>query len=1062
MSQKIEYIKQDPISHILLRPDMYVGSKELELQCVYIFKDTYVTKKEIQICPALIRTFVEILSNAIDNIERDKKMTYIKVSISSSEVEIINDGSVIPIEKNEKEGIYNHSLIFGHLLSGSNYDDSEKRFTSGRNGLGAKLTNVLSTLFEVEAIDSEKKLKFNQVWTKNMRDTKGPVISKSTKTTGYTKIRWIWDKKWFNLDENGISQDVIDFLKMHVYNTAMITGLNVSINNIKLSNKINKYFDCFDNCNKQVLKLENEHSVVLLTSSNKKEFEAISFVNGIQTKNGGKHVNAWIEAVCKPILEKLKSTILTLKDIKPFFRFLISTKIPNPTFESQEKNELKTPLKVEAINSLQVSRILKWEIGNELKALALNKEKKRVSKALAISHKHPVIEGYDKANNANTSKSKDCILIVCEGLSAKTFAVEGISIGLGEKRGRDWFGIYPLRGKILNTRNATPTSIKNNTVITNLINILGLDYAKPEKIDKLNYGKICIITDADVDGIHIEGLILNFFHSLFPNLLKHNFVISMKTPILKITKTGLYFFDERSFNQSKFINVSVEYYKGLGTTNSKDIKKIFGIKILEFNYDDKTDESFQAAFDKDESYKRKELLANYSPHTITRTLDDEKNQFIKFNISRYLTDELIKFFHDDCKRSIPNIFDGLKESQRKIIYSAKKRNLHHKIKVAQFGAYVAEHTNYHHGEENLFKTIIKMAQTFPGSNNLPLFIADGQFGSRLEGGEDAASPRYIYTKIPDYFNILFNSKDDSLLKYRIDDGDIVEPYFYIPVIPLLLVNGCLGIGTGWMSNIPSFNPKDILYACKLWISNNPGFYSFVSSLKPWFQGFNGVVEKICENKFQTKGIFERNKNEIRVSELPIGLWNSKFQQYLDAKHIMYKNYSLPDKVDYILFINDDFDMKDFEKKMYTSINLDNLVVFNENEQIIRVSLIDIFNTWGQARIELNKKRKNIQLEQIRKDIQIANCKINFIQTIHDKKINLLSDQQTIIDLIKKLKITNDDEDVKMLLDLPIRTLTLEKKQKILDELEKLSDELKHLEKKTEYDLWFEDVSGLNI
>jgi DNA topoisomerase II len=803
--KKTVYIKQDPITHILTRPDMYVGSKSFENQLEYLW-DQSIIRKEISISPALTRTFIEILSNAIDNFERgpsSSKMSYIKVNLSSTECEIVNDGAVIPIEYNESEKMYNHTLIFGHLLSGSNYDDSEKRYTSGRNGLGAKLTNVLSTSFTVEGVDPNVKQKFVQTWTNNMRATTGPVLTKSSRSVGYTSIKWKWDLNWFGI--KSVSQDIQNLFAMYVLNAAMITGLNVQLNGEKLPNKPSKFFELFDGST-DILKLENDQSKVFVSPSTGNEFECFSFVNGIKTKNGGKHVNAWVEAVCRPVIDKLKGRSkkseisLTLKDVKPFFKFLVITRISNPEFEGQEKNELKGPsVTATPISQVQVAKILKWDIGESLKNIMLAKEKKHVTKAIATINKHPSIDGYDRANNAGSVKSKECTLIVCEGLSAKTFAVEGISHGLNGKKGRDWFGIYPLRGKLLNTRNATPTSIKNNTVITNLMKIIGLDYGNPEKVDKLNYGKVCIITDADVDGIHIEGLILNFFHSLFPKLLKDNFVISMKTPILRITRTKeprvTYLFDERTYNSYSKAGLKIKYFKGLGTTKAKDVKDIFGIKMLKFECDKDADKSFEIAFNKSESSERKLWLANYSPIDYSKkTLDDETDSIISFPLTRHLNDELIKFFHDDCKRSIPSGLDGLKESQRKIIFAAKKRNLTTETKVAQFGAYVAENTNYHHGEDNLFKTIIKMAQTFPGTNNIPLFMDEGMFGTRLEGGEDAASPRYIYTKInPAAFNKLFHPLDDCLLKQREDDGDLVEPYYYVPTIPLLLINGCIGI-----------------------------------------------------------------------------------------------------------------------------------------------------------------------------------------------------------------------------------------------------------------------------
>lgn len=1080
MVQKATYIKQDPITHILSRPDMYVGSKGFDRQQVYVYTNEAITSRDVSVSPALVRTFVEILSNAIDNMERrdTAKMTYISVELSATQCEIKNDGAVIPIEQSdvglggEKELIYNHSLIFGHLLSGSNYDDTEKRYTSGRNGLGAKLTNVLSTSFTVEGVDPAKKAKLVQTWTNNMRDTSGPKVTKATRVGGYTSIKWSWDCEWFGI-KNGIPQDTLDLLAMHVLNASLLTGLKVTLNGVKLPNKLESYFDLLGCDTSNLLKLGNDHSRVFVIPSS--EFEAISFVNGIQTKNGGKHVNAWVEAVCRPVIEKLKgkrstsSTSLTIKDIKSYFKFLVVTRIPNPEFESQEKNELKTPVKADPITSYQVTKIMKWSIGETLKGLMLSKEKKQATKAIAASARHPVIDGYDKANNAGGDKAKDCTLIVCEGLSAKTFAVDGISKGLDGKKGRDWFGIYPLRGKMLNTRNATPTSIKNNAVITNLMKIIGLDYGNPDKLENLNYGRLCIITDADVDGIHIEGLILNFFHSLFPKLLKRNFVISMKTPILCVGNT--YYFDERSATVA-FQNKGkekVKYYKGLGAIEPKETNTVFGIKMLQFEEDKDSDDSFKTAFDKAESSERKGWLAQYNPHDQSkRTLDDEdSNKMIKFTISRHLNDELIKFFHDDCKRSIPSGLDGLKESQRKIVYAAKKCNLKSRdTKVAQFGADVAKHTNYHHGEENLFKTIIKMAQSFPGSNNIPLFAELGRFGTRLEGGEDAASPRYIKTNVVPEFDNLFNPLDDALLDMREDDGDLVEPYHYVPTIPLLLVNGCVGIGTGWMCSMPQFNPKDVATACQWWMSaestgrpsDRRKFIEFVKTMKPWYKGFHGDIEKVDETKFQTKGTYTERNGVIHVTELPVGLWNSKFQKMLDEKEVRYNNRSTPANVDYEIFTDSKFDMTTFEKKMCTSLNLDNIVVFDKDDKIAKVTLVELFDMWGNAKRTLNQKRKDALIADLDKRARIGTCKSKFIKAITAKKIDVTSEEKKIVDLIKSEGIAKDQSDIKMLLDLPVRTLTEENRKELELTIEKMASERATIVKKSDVDMWVEDIA----
>jgi DNA topoisomerase-2 len=930
-----------------------------------------------------------------------------------------------------------------------------------------------------------------------MRSTEDPIITKSVLKCGYTSIKWEWDLKWFKI-QNGLSEDILALFAMYVFNAAMVTGLNVHLNGDKLDNKLNCYFNHFADEPKDsssVLKLESPNSKVFVTASPNHEFEAISFVNGIETRNGGKHVTAWVEAVCRPIIDKLSKNdtkSLTLKDIKPYFRFLVVSRVSNPEFEGQEKNELKAPtIKADKISSYQLSKITKWPIWNQLYELSNNKgEQKLKVKSESILN----IKEYSKAHNAGGVYSKNCILIVCEGLSAKTFAVQGISNGFGGKKGAEWFGIYPLRGKLLNTRNASVKSIKENSIILNLMTILGLKRESPENFDKLKYGKICILTDADVDGIHIEGLLLNFFHSMFPKLIDIGFVISMKTPILRVTANNSvqYLYDERTLSVFPK-DVKIKYFKGLGTNAPSDIPHVFGKKILQFTNDEHSNDSFKIAFDQSESQNRKKWLENYDPtkHT-SSTLDDEASDGrpISFSTTRQLNCELIKFFHDDCKRSIPSVFDGMKESQRKILFAAKKRNLTSDIKVAQFGAYVAEHTNYHHGEENLFKTIIKMAQSFPGSNNLPLFTEGGQFGSRISGGKDAAKPRYIFTKIRSYFSLIFNPADDPLLTHRNDDGDLVEPYYYIATIPMILVNGCTGIGTGWMCNIPQFNPTDIIHASRLWIDNamdpcpnkRNEFKLYIDSLKPWYRGFSGNVSRIAPNKFQVEGIFSRTNNIIKISELPVGSstgWTDLLKMKEDLGEMegfgLVKDIKIDDSSLKTEFkVSAGFNHEKFEKSMKVTVNLDNIVVFDENDKIVKLlSVSDVFDMWGKERLRVNELRKAWQLKQIAMSIKVTSYKIIFIELVRYKELDLTCDEASICSILsnrlssKSVTVWDlhqlqgpSTEDLKMLLDMPVRTLTKEKCNDLKKHKTKHINEYENLKNKSIYQIWNDDMNKL--
>ena len=604
----------------------------------------------------------------------------------------------------------------------------------------------------------------------------------------------------------------------------------------------------------------------------------------------------------KPLTSKFnkpKKPQVNLKEIKQFFRIFINCVVPNPEFSNQSKTKLTAPnVKVNVLTK-NINTIFKWSFAEEINDIIKGKELLTLKKT-EKKKKFIKIDGFDPANNAGGKDAKDCTLILCEGLSAKTYAVVGIEVGFNNKKGRDWFGIYPLRGKLLNVRNATVTNIAKNKEITDVVQALGLkygvDYTKEKNFNILNYGKVMIMTDADYDGIHISSLIMNLFHSLFPSLLERDeaFITSMQTPIVKVflPRKELAFYNEYNFNEFKRKNVNrsykIKYYKGLGTSSDKEVRETFGQRVIEYIADENISKTMDKAFHSKKSDLRKTWLEEFNVNNII--IDNEEPGTSLMDFSDYLDTELIKFSIDDCKRSIPNIFDGLKESHRKILYGVFLKNLKpggKSMKVAQLAGSVAENTNYHHGEQCLFETITKMAQDFPGSNNIPYLFPDGQFGSRLSGGKDAANARYIFTKLTKLTRLIFRPEDDVLLKYIEDDGDKVEPEFYIPILPMILINGCTaGIGTGWSCSVPCYNPLDIIKCIKIWLDNDGNIYdkkgnNILPDLIPWYRKHKGEIKKIDKTKFASYGNFIENKGKCTIDELPVNMWTDKFKNYLD-------------------------------------------------------------------------------------------------------------------------------------------------------------------------------------
>ena len=1109
---KKRYQKKDQIEHILLRPDMYVGSIRPRSISEFVADKTNdgwrIYQKEISTSPAILRIFVEALSNAIDNVERSRKTktpcTKIKISINSvtGETSIWNDGDIVPIEKDAEQDCYNHSMIFGQLLTGSNYEDEEERVVSGRNGLGIKLTNVFSTKFTVKGFDPKAKKTLSQTWTRNMRDTSGPEIIKETNCKlGYTEVSWTPDFEHFALNK-GYTEDIIRLYSRYIIDASMLSKVEVYFNDELIPVKtLTQYSALYDTPTDESLLIKIKDAEVLITPA--KEYQAISFVNGVYTRLGGQHVDSWAEALFRPIVDKFngksaksKTPKINITDVRQFFRLFVVSTVVRPEFDGQDKNKLESPAVEAVVKKTHIAEICKWSIMDNIEQIIMAKEMVVLKKIEKVSKKTK-IEGYDRANKSGTKDSIHCTLFITEGLSAKTYVVAGIEEGLYGRSGRDWNGILPVRGKLLNVRDKPVATISANKVICSLIHALelklGVDYKDESNFKKLAYGRICLVTDSDTDGIHIENLLLNFFHSLYITLLERDqpFIVSMKTPIARvIKKTGdLLFYDERRFHNflgEQTSKLNVKYYKGLGTTKAEDVPDTFGLKMVEFVNDDQSLASMVKAFHKKSADARKIWLENYNPDAYTFSLDDQ-GKTTSMSITNFINGELIKFSHADCARSIPNGIDGLKESQRKILYAVKKRNLKYSaksLKVAQLAGYTAEHSDYHHGENNLLETIIGMAQEFPGSNNIPLLYRDGMFGTRLSMGQDAASGRYIFTKMDALTELIFREEDEPILKYvRDDGGNFIEPEYYVPIIPMILINGCEGIGTGWSSKVPSFNPLEIVEAIKIWLENDgevliqdpddpTNIVSMFPEFTPWYRGFIGEIEKNAENRFVSYGIVEEGKKgTIEVKELPVSMATEKFAEFCedlkaDKKIKSVSNYSSTKSVHFVITEDKDNFQCDLDTlKLHSYLYTSNMVMFNEKIQIKKHDTVDsILDTFCAVRFGYYEKRKRHQLDALEKEIRYLGNKERFVSEVVSKTISIMNEEES--EIIETLTARGFDQDPKKnegeggydyLLRMQVRTFTSDKIKQLNNDIASLKEKLEGLRAKSEKDIWIEEL-----
>jgi DNA topoisomerase-2 len=824
-------------------------------------------------------------------------------------------------------------------------------------------------------------------------------------------------------------------------------------------------------------------------------------VNGIHTAKGGKHVEYILNQIVRKLvdfIEKKKKTKVNPTTIKEQLILFLRCDIENPAFDSQTKDYMNTPSakfgsKCEVSDKF-IEKIAKMGVMDAALKLTEVKETKAAKKTDGTKSKS--VRGIPKLTDANwagTDKSSLCMLILCEGDSAKAGILSGLS-----SEDRNMVGVYPLKGKLLNVRGEPTKKIADNKEIAEVKQILGLvtgkKYLTLEDVNSvLRYGKILFMTDQDLDGSHIKGLGINLFSCEWPTLTQiPGFIGFMNTPILKAKKGGneLNFYNDGEFEEWKNLNDSnktwiIKYYKGLGTSTGKEFREYFeNRKIVEFMFSGKeSDDAVDMVFNKKRADDRKDWLKVYDRNIY---LDTSKKAV---SYEEFINRELIHFSKYDCDRSIPNLMDGLKISQRKILFSAFKRNLKTEIKVAQFTGYVSEHSGYHHGEASLNAAIVGMAQNFVGSNNINLFIPNGQFGTRLQGGKDSASERYIFTLLNKITRTIFQQPDDNVIEYLNDDGLLVEPIYYAPIVPMILVNGSKGIGTGFSTDIMSYNPLQIIEYLQNKLKHIENDIEFI----PYYEGFQGQITKISDDRFLIKGKYENiGVDKIRVTELPVGYWTEDFKELLehwcnpgedkDKNKIPpiikdYEDMSRDTNIDFtITFIKGK--LEEFEKakgdhqcngvekllKLYTTNTTTNMHLFDANDKLQKFEKIShIIDTYYDVRLNLYQTRKDYMIESLKKELMLLSNKAKYIKENIDGTIDLRKkNKEQVFEMLlnKGYNIIDDTTNFQYLTKMPMDSVTEENVEKLYKERHNKEAELELITSTTINNMWLSELETL--
>jgi DNA topoisomerase-2 len=979
----MSYERLTHVEHILKRPDTYVGSLPPESASCWIRDGDRFKLSELSVSPGLVKIFDEVLVNAIDQHSlHPKKVTCIEVHLAAdNSVTVYNAGSGIPVKKHATEKgadgkpLWIPELIFGHLLTSSNYNDEEQRVTGGRNGYGAKLANVFSSLFKIKISDGKKV--YEQTWTDNMSKVSPPVVT-DDKQIPSVSVTFLPDWKRF-----GGPGAFAKLVEKRTWDTAMWCSKAKVYFNTKLLKveNLSEYAQGHVDTG-AIAKMHTENFEVVVTHSPSGAFQQVSFVNGIATTKGGSHVDKVVKALCDAIAADKRVTVKPAQ-IKAALFVFVRAVVVNPTFSSQTKAECtsKIPDAID-LKPKFVKDVLATGVLDDLLALGLAKVDKELKKTDGSKKSRITgIPKLDDANWAGTHKSHDCTLIITEGDSAKALAIAGLSVV-----GRNAFGVFPLRGKPRNVRDATVKQVTDNEEFSNLKKILGLQHGKVyNSVRELRYGRLMIMTDADLDGSHIKGLVLNMFHVYWPKLIELGFVVSMVTPVIKAGR--VWYFTEEEFRAAQeagriVSSGNIKYYKGLGTSTSAEAKEYFQ-KIeqltVAFGSDPRMNESMGLAFAKAQADDRKGWLTN---HMAAPPAGIPYGHIKSLPVTEFVHRDLANFSAEDIKRSIPHVVDGLKPSQRKVIYACLKKNLSSDMKVAQLAGYIAEQTAYHHGEASLQGTIVNLAQNFVGANNLNLLEPSGQFGTRLAGGKDAASSRYIFTRLSPQTRKIFDPADNSVLKYVMDDGQQVEPEFYAPIVPMILVNGAEGIGTGFSCYVPPYDIEIVKHNIQCALDQVA-----MVPMVPHFKGFKGKVTKTKEHTWVLEGVVTKEGSQLHVTELPPGLWIQDFKEHLDAlleKGTIQKfeNHSTETAPDFRIWGGDG--LKDITRElgMTKTIHTSNMHLIGPNGAVKKYnSPEEILVDYLEVRIGVYKKRKAWQLKQLESEVNWLSEKSRFIRDV---------------------------------------------------------------------------------
>lgn len=897
-------------------------------------EDAAAVRLLVNVSPAAEKAVDEVMQNALDRCSgKDDTTTRIDVwvDVERGVIRVRNNGRGIPVTlpdpaKNPTapKGELWPTILFSKEMAGGNFKRVEgmAHHQGGRNGVGAKATNICSKWFKVTVGDSENHKLFEQTWTDGMKHAQPAVVKPYRSKTGFVDVEFALDMDFFRVP---FDEQFAAMARTRAWEMAAVTpdGVAVWLDGVRLPVKhLNHFVGLFKGSDAAAARPARSQVVaaaggkvlwdVTVTCARDAGLPAdtLAYVNGVRCCKGT-HVNLLrtklADALAPAVARRAKvdPKTVTGAEVQAALFVVLSVFIDGPAFSSQKKDKLATPASEWGFSwqpdAAFLKRVVTLCADAVADGLSLKTDSAAANKANKGAGGHVNIPKYEPAGTAGKANTR-AMLVLCEGDSAKNLAMQGRTVA-----GTDVIGVYPLKGKPMNTRDKTVSRAAANVVLANVQRILGLEYGKVYACEadaaKLRYKHLVVMADQDVDGGHIVGLVVNWVESKWPSLLKlrPGFIKRMATPIVIATpRRGVgggvvKFLSQPEFKRwleedatARMHGYNFQYYKGLGTHSDALAREYFQCLdqyMVELTFEDAGDASHESLldfFDARRANVRRELLK----HSYDAAACVDYSQ-AAVSISTFLRNETLHYSHDHNQRSLPRI-DGLKNTQRKLLWACMRiagGSPGREYKLTELAAECSKLAHYHHGEASLYSTMVGLAQAHIGTNNVNLLLAESQVGSRNAKRDVFAAPRYLKTGLEPIALKLFRPEDAPVLTYVMEDGKhVVEPVEFAPVVPIDLLNGCSGVGTGWSTEIPAFHPGEVADVFAARVRGDADWRARANGMLPWFDGFTGVVT-MTATAWETYGLYHVEKvsdavTNVVVSELPVGTWTDKYQKCL--------------------------------------------------------------------------------------------------------------------------------------------------------------------------------------